>query len=172
LRSSLVGLLTAVLVAGCQVAPPPALFPAGEGELLVRLFGLRSDQGVAIVSLFAGAKGFPDDVAASLATVSVPILAGAAEVRFPALPYGEYAVSVLHDEDGDGEMATGMFGAPREGFGFSGRPDYRFGHPDFAATSFPLISPKCEVEIAIRYATGRRQHQEEGRGSEARRPRE
>ena len=165
-------LLVAALVVGCQLAPPPTPFPAGAGELVVRLGGLRSDRGVAIVSLFAGARGFPDEVAASLATISVPIRGGVAEARFPAVPYGEYAVSVLHDEDGDGKMATGLLGTPHEGFGFSGSPDYRFGHPDFAATRFALISPRCEIEIAVRYETGRREHQEEGRGSEAQRPRE
>jgi hypothetical protein len=52
----------------------------------------------------------------------------------------------------------------------SGRPDYRFGHPDFAATSFVLISPLREIEIVLRYETARRQHQEEGWTGELRRP--
>lgn len=157
-------------LAACQVAAPPSSFPAGEGEVLVKLSGLRNDQGIVIVSLFASANGFPDSVSASLATVTVPIRAGQAEAQFAAVPYGEYALSVLHDEDGDGRMAAGLFGAPREGFGFSGRPDYRFGRPDFAAASFLLLSPRREIEIVLRYETARRQHQEEGRGGELRRP--
>ena len=161
-----------MLLTGCQAAAPPSSFPAGNGELLVKLSGLHNDQGVVIISLFAGPGGFPDDVSASLATVTVPIRAGQAEARFAAVPYGEYALSVLHDEDGDGRMATGLLGAPREGFGFSGRPDYRFGHPDFAAASFVLIAPQREVDIVLRYETARRQHQEEGRGGELRRPQE
>jgi len=166
------GLLVAVLSVGCRGPALPSAFPAGQGDLLVRLGGLRNEQGVVVVSLFAGARGFPDNVPASLATVAVPIRSGQAEVRFSAIPYGEYALSVLHDEDGDGRMATGLFGAPREGFGFSGHPDYRFGHPDFAAASFLLLSPQREIEIGMRYETGRRQHQEEGRGGELRRPQE
>lgn len=170
LAHGLGGLLAAMLLAGCQVTAPPASFPAGAGELLVKLSGLHTDQGVVIVSLFAGAGGFPDEVSASQTTVTVPIRAGQAEARFAAVPYGEYALSVLHDEDGDGRMATGLFGAPREGFGFSGRPDYRFGHPDFTAASFLLLSPRREIEIVLRYETARRQHQEEGRGGELGRP--
>lgn len=170
LAHCLAGLLIGMLLAACQTAVPPLSFPSGAGEVLVKLSGLRNDQGAVVVSLFASTHGFPDSVPDSLATVTVPIRAGLAEARFTSVPYGEYALSVLHDEDGDGRMATGLFGAPREGFGFSGRSDYRFGHPDFAAASFLLVSPRREIEIVLRYETARRQHQEEGRGGELRRP--
>ena len=93
----------------CQTAVPPLSFPSGAGEVLVKLSGLRNDQGAVVVSLFASTHGFPDSVPDSLATVTVPIRAGLAEARFTSVPYGEYALSVLHDEDGDGRMATGLF---------------------------------------------------------------
>lgn len=160
----------ALLAAGCAAPAAVQYVPAGTGTLAVALTGFRNDRGTAIVSLFRGARGFPGEVAASAATASTPIREGAATVTFSGIPYGEYAISVLHDEDGDGEMATGLFGAPREGFGFSGFPDYRFGHPDYASTSFLLVVPRRELTIGIRYETGRRQHREEGRAAESRRP--
>lgn len=170
------GLLTAGLAllfaAGCRPSLPPASFAPGAATLVVNLEGLHNDRGTAIVSLFAGANGFPDDVGAALATSVAPIRSGRAVVTFSDLPYGEYAVSVLHDEDGDGLMATGLFGAPREGFGFSGYPDFRFGHPDYAEVSFLLVEPQREMTIAVRYETGRRQHQKEERAAESRRPQE
>jgi uncharacterized protein (DUF2141 family) len=142
---------------------------AGSGELLVKLSGFRNDQGVVMVSLFAGPRGFPDKPAASLQTLSVSIQHGQAEALFSGIPYGEYALSVLHDEDNDGKMATGALGTPREGFGFSGHPDYRFGHPVFAQTRFFLISPYREVEVMVRYETGRREHRESAPPSAAQR---
>ena len=164
-------MLGALLLAGvaCR-APAPAVVAAGAATLTIRLDGFRNDRGAAIVSLFQGEKGFPDDVAASRATVTVPIREGVATAFFRDLPYGDYAVSVLHDENGDGTMATGLFGAPREGFGFSGFPDYRFGPPAFAEVRFLLVEPEREMTIGIRYETGRRQHQQEGRAAESRRP--
>ena len=165
-------LLVLLLVTACRGPAPPAALPAGSGTLQVALVGFRNDRGTAIVSLFAGAKGFPDDVAASRSTVAAPIREGKATVMFPDLPYGEYAISVLHDEDGDGKMASGLLGTPREGFGFSGYPDYRFGHPEYAAVRFLLVEPRRELTITVRYETGRRQHQDEGRAAESRRPQE
>jgi uncharacterized protein (DUF2141 family) len=159
------------MMAGCAL-PPPTAFPAGAGTLVVALGGFHNDQGTAIVSLFAGPHGFPDQVPASVATVSVGIHTGKAMARFSGLAYGEYAVSALHDEDGDGQMATGLLGAPREGFGFSGFPDYRFGPPDYAAVSFLLVEPQREITIGMRYETARCQRQDEGRATESRRPKE
>ncbi|MCM2266117.1 MAG: DUF2141 domain-containing protein [Desulfuromonadales bacterium] len=164
------GLLLMLLAVACRGPAPTTAFPSGTGTLHVALEGFHNDRGTAIVSLFAGPKGFPDEVAASVSTVNVAIQEGKATVTFAGLPYGDYALSVLHDEDGDGQMATGLFGAPREGFGFSGYPDYRFGHPAYAEVSFLLVEPQREMTIVMRYETGRRQHQDEGRAAESRRP--
>lgn len=38
---------------------------------------------------------------------------------FPDVPPGVYAVSVLHDEDGDRELDTNLFGMPTEGWAVS-----------------------------------------------------
>lgn len=158
-------------IMGCR-APAPATYAEGTAALIVNLAGFRNDRGMAIVSLFRGPQGFPDEVAASVATVTVPIQEEKATASFTELPYGDYAVSVLHDEDGDGQMATGWLGTPREGFGFSGSPDYRFGHPDYGQVRFLLVEPQREMTIAIRYETGRRQRQDEERAAETRRPKE
>jgi uncharacterized protein (DUF2141 family) len=167
----LAGGMALLFAAGCGT-PRPVAFAVGTGALHVQLEGFRTEQGVAIVSLFRGATGFPDEVAASVATVSAAIRQGRAVATFTDLPYGDYAVSALHDEDDDGEMATGLFGAPREGFGFSGYPDYRLGPPDYAEVSFLLVEPERQMTIVMRYETGRRQHQDEGRAAGSRRPQE
>ena len=167
--SSLVVL--ALLTFGCA-GPTTRVFPPGDGALVVALEGLRNDRGTVVVSLFSGQNGFPDRVSASMATVTSEIYEGKATVSFSSLPYGEYAISVLHDEDGDGLMATGLFGAPREGFGFSGYPEYRFGQPAYETVRFFLLEPQREMTIPVRYETGRRQHQDEGRAAESRRPQE
>lgn len=163
-------LALALLAGGCAASAPLPAFLPGVATLTVALEGFRNDRGTAIVSLFHGEKGFPDEVAASVSTLDAAIQGGKATVAFAGLPYGEYALSVLHDEDADGQMATGLLGTPREGFGFSGYPDYRFGHPDYQQVRFLLVEPQREMNISIRYETGRRRHQTEGHAAEIRRP--
>lgn len=150
---------------GCHRATPyPALVsPSGKGDIHITISGLRNDDGQLIVSLFASESGFPEDVNLSLVTSNVRITKHHAEVVFRDTPYGNYAVSVLHDENLDEKMGTSLFGTPQEGFSFSGYPSYRFGRPHFDETSFLLTSTERKLELFMRYETGRNKHQKSAR---------
>ncbi len=99
--------------------------------------------------LTADPKNFPacvDDARAL--TRSVPATTRA--VTFDALPVGDYAVAVIHDENGNRKLDT-MMGIPREGFGFSRNPAIGFGPPKFAAARFTLDINGTEQDIRMRY---------------------
>lgn len=168
-RPLLAVVLTVALLTGCVSAKPTPLATgsSAQGSLHVTLSGLRSDQGQVMVSLFASPDGFPDKVLKSLNTVTAAIHKQHAEVVLPNIPYGSYAVSVLHDEDNNGEMSTSMFGFPREGFCFSGHPDYKFGHPRFDQAQFYLVAPQQELTLVMRYQTGKKEHQERERAKKS-----
>ena len=55
---------------------------------------------------------------------------------------GTYSVSVIYDEDSDGEMDTGLFRIPKELVSFSNNAKGTFGPPGFDKTSFELNSDK------------------------------
>ena len=48
-----------------------------------------------------------------------------ARVVFRGLAEGQYAVALFHDQNGNGEFDTGLFGPPVEGFGFRPRSSCR-----------------------------------------------
>ena len=50
---------------------------------------------------------------------TVPARAGTVSITIPDLPPGDYAVQAFHDANGNDEMDRGMFGIPKEAFGFS-----------------------------------------------------
>ena len=145
-------------------------FPQKNGELSVDIEGFRSDEGKAIISLYAAGGGFPDGIERAWQTQSVIIESGHVHVLFTGVPYGEYALSALHDEDGDGQMKKSWLGQPLEGFGFSGRPEYNFGPPAFADTSFLLLSATREIEVWMRYDTLRKNKQAERRTAQDGKP--
>ena len=68
-------------------------------------------------------------------------------VGFPA---GRYAVSVLHDENGNGKPDMAVM-IPREGFGFSRNPVVRFGPPAFARAAFAVGPDNQRQTIRMRY---------------------
>ncbi len=154
-----------VMITGCGVKGIRT-FPQKTGELSVEIKGFRNDDGEAIVSLFSEDRGFPDDTEKAWQNRWVKIASGRAQVHFTAVPYGKYALSVLHDEDADGLMKTRWLGQPLEGFGFSGRPDYNFGPPAFADASFLLVSATRKIVVWMRYDTVRKTKQDERRSTQ------
>jgi uncharacterized protein (DUF2141 family) len=137
----LVGMITVVM---CQTT-------ASKGILTVKLIGFRSDHGQVCVSLFNKSKGFPGKYDQAFKIVRSPIIGKQATVAITDLPYGTYAVSVLHDENSNNKMDTNIIGIPREGFGSSNNPKERFGPPTFDDARFDLKSPSKSIEINIKY---------------------
>lgn len=118
-------------------------------RLDVRLDRLRSAKGLIRVCLTADPANFPacvDDRDA--VTMTIPAAAG--RFAFPALPRGDYALAVIHDENGNGRLDT-FAGIPREGYGFSRNPAVRFGPPRFAAARFTLDEQEKAERVTVRY---------------------
>lgn len=85
-------------------------------EVQLQLSGLRNAQGRVLVAAHATRDSFPSqwdkatarlDVAASAPTLTLTL-------KLPAP--GRYALIVVHDEDGDGQMSKNLIGLPREGY--------------------------------------------------------
>ncbi len=100
--------------------------------------GFRSDKGKALVALFASKDGFPDKPKKAVRRVEVSIKKGAATTVLMGVRPGTYAVAVLHDEDNDKAMKTGLFGIPKEGYGASQDARGDFGPPSFGDARFDI----------------------------------
>ena len=118
-------------------------------RLDVALDHLRSARGLVRVCLTADPANFPaciDD--ADAVTLSIP----AREHRFSlgGLAPGDYALAVIHDENGNGRLDT-FAGIPREGYGFSRNAPVRFGPPRFAAARFAVGGEDTAERVTMRY---------------------
>ena len=112
--------------------------------ITVTIDGLRNQNGYVAVALHNGESDFPDDEA--FQSQYVEVSKGAIEVVFEDVPAGEYAVAVMHDENGNEEMDFNEYGMPLEGFGFSNEAKAEMGPPGFDEASF---SAKEDVEEYI-----------------------
>lgn len=72
-------------------------------------------------------------------------------ITFTDIAPGTYAVSVLHDENEDGELNTGTFGIPAEGFGFSKNPEIRTGAPDFSEAAIVVVGAEATTQVELIY---------------------
>lgn len=105
----LLALTAAPLVAAALVASA-----AQAATVTVQLRGLQPRGGQVLVSLQSRAQYM---TAAGVAGASIAgDQTGAATVILRDVPPGDYALTVLHDANGDGAMATGFLGRPLEGW--------------------------------------------------------
>ena len=121
--------------------------PAEAGTLRVTITGLESDRGSVRVALFDSEASFTRD--AREAAV-LPIRSGRAEWVVRDLPPGRYAAAAFHDEDGDGDMDRGLFGIPREPYGFTRGARGRFGPPAWADASVRVGDGVTTTRLPVR----------------------
>jgi uncharacterized protein (DUF2141 family) len=65
------------------------------------------------------------------------------------LTYGDYAIAIYQDENGNGKLDTGTFGVPKEPFAFSNNFKPRFGGPDFEKCKFTVNQTEQTVNIEM-----------------------
>ncbi len=125
--------------------------PASNYKLTVKVKNLRNEKGDVLFALYNREGSIPDEnFARCYRTVKGKISANAAEVTFDHLPPGEYAVSILHDEDENGKIKKGFF-MPKEGIGFSNFKTTGIGHKlSFRKASFEL-NKNTTIEIRVIY---------------------
>ena len=127
-----------------------AALPASTGTLDLSIIGLRNTHGNVLVCLTANPRAFPDCSRDPLSHRMTVAANGAASLRFPDIAFGEYAVSLIHDENGNGKLDTRMM-IPREGFGFSRNPVIVFGPPKFGAAEFAVGAGETAQTVRMKY---------------------
>ena len=106
------------------------------GTLEVEVANLKSTEGYVYLSLYEGEDKFLKE---ALMRTKIETIAGKSVVlKLEDVPVGDYSVSVMHDENMNGELDSGTFGIPKEGYGFSNNARGMFGPPSYKDTKFRL----------------------------------
>ena len=110
---------------------------------------VRSTKGFLRVCVTTDPANFPRCVNDNNATKrTVP--ADTRSLSVEGLPHGDYAVAVIHDENGNAKLDT-FAGIPKEGFGFSRNPAIGFGPPRFSAARFSIEGDAEAQQVKLRY---------------------
>ena len=98
----------------------------------------------------ATAKAFPNCDKDPKA-ISAKVNAGTTvSFTFRGVTPGTYAISLLHDENGNGKADKALM-IPKEGFGFSRDAKVRMGPPKFSAAAFTVSGDPVHQRIKMRY---------------------
>ena len=133
--------------------PLAGLLPAAgvfAGDLTVNVERVRSDRGSVLAALYDSAATFMQQPTAR-ATFKVKATKGTVQYVFHDLPAGQYALSVFHDENGNGRLDRNLLGIPREGYGFSNDAEAHLGPPAFGKAGFDFDGKVKSITITLHY---------------------
>jgi uncharacterized protein (DUF2141 family) len=124
----------------------------GTGIISVSITGIKNTTGQINVNLFNNKDGFPGNYkkAYRVLRIKTSDINGQA-IEFKNLAFGEYAIALIHDEDQNNLLKTGLFGIPQEGFGFSNNAKGKLGPPDFTEAIIKLDKPELAISIKMNY---------------------
>ena len=150
--------ISRVMIAA-SVAVVAALISPAEGRaqgqarnlIHVGIVNLHNDRGQVLCEIFASADGFPKEPDKAIAKTQSSIKDSAATCDFAGIAHGTYAVSVFHDENGNGVLDTNFLGIPKEGVGASNDAKGSFGPPKFNDAKFNFPGGRLDLKITIAY---------------------
>lgn len=117
-------------------------------DLKVTIDNIRNEKGVIRVSVFADNGAFYKDNDHAVANLTLPV-SQAHSFVVPRLNPGKYALAVIHDENENKQLDTGLFGIPKEGYCFSNSNSIM--PPSFKKASFDVTAPETSVSLKMRY---------------------
>ena len=118
-----------------------------QGTIQVAFTDLESNEGQVYVCLFDQEEGFPGLKKATMVE-KVAVNDKQARHIFSDLPLGTYAISVMHDENGDGEIKRNWMGIPKEKVGISKMSKSR-SRPSFDKAKFTLTTAQPDHVLTI-----------------------
>ncbi len=135
--------LSLAFMTGAAPAPDPV-------DLDIVLTGLRSDAGKVHVCLWHLPNAFPDcGKGVDVRKLSAPA-AKTVSISVAGLRPGAYAISAMHDENGNARLDKSAIGLPTEGVGFSNNPKLMFGPPPYARTRFEATAATTQT-VRMKY---------------------
>ncbi len=112
---------------------------------------MRSAAGDVRALLWRSEAGFPSDADKAVAGAIVKASPGAVRLVFRDVPAGRYAVSTIHDLDGDGTLAKNRFGMPLEAVGISNGALGFFGPKPFEQALVEIGPDGAVLTIELRH---------------------
>ncbi len=117
------------------------------GTLIITINGFENSKGIAKLALVDSKENYSASEPFQGFNCKITDNLVNTEIQ---LPYGEYAIKVYHDENGNDKMDKRMFGIPIERYGFSNNARSAFGPPEYQEAVFTIESPEKEISITVK----------------------
>lgn len=121
-----------------------------EGNLSINVSGFDNNNGQLIIKLFRK----EDNIFGNKLYLQSEnkIFQKQGEIIFESLPYGDYSIIAIHDEDNNGIMNHNFIKLPTEKFGFSNSWNFTIfsGKPTFEKTRYIFLATNNRLNIVVK----------------------
>jgi uncharacterized protein (DUF2141 family) len=119
-----------------------------QGKVELTIANVKDTTGMLRVGIFKDEATFLKD---AIIGKVVNAVKGEVTVVFDNVPAGKYALSVIHDENRNGELDSNFIGIPKEGFAFGNDAMGTFGPPSFEKAAFEILRSPKKLKVTMRY---------------------
>lgn len=116
----------------------------------IHVSGVTVASGNILVAVHNDAEAFPKDESKATHKLKVAAIKGETVIDILNVPPGEYAVAVVHDENGNDKMDKSGLGLPKEDFGFSNDAMGTFGPPSFKKAKVVVAPAGTSIRINLK----------------------
>ncbi len=116
------------------------------GTIKVTITNASSDKGKILIGLYNSEANFLKKTFKGTMSKTVD---GECEIEFNDLPYGEYAVSIFHDENDNNRLDSNFMGIPKEDNACSNQAKGFMGPPKYKDAKFMLSEKLMTIPIKL-----------------------
>ncbi|MEE4257236.1 MAG: DUF2141 domain-containing protein [Bacteroidales bacterium] len=117
------------------------------GELQLTISNIYPVEGELYIAVYDNEQDYMDIEKTAFRKI-VPVDSETLVVVFENVPYGEYAISVFQDLNGNGELDEKKIGIPAEPFGFSNDARGKLGPPKYKKARF-VLDGKLSISLRM-----------------------
>jgi uncharacterized protein (DUF2141 family) len=118
------------------------------GKIIITIVGFENDDGDCRFAINNSEELHEREDTVFIGLV-LPIVNRTVEVVIDSLPYGWYAIKVLHDENQNTKLDKNFLGIPTENYGYSNNASGWFGPPRWEKAKFLLDQEELRMEITV-----------------------
>jgi len=121
---------------------------AQTASIEIKVTDIKSQKGLIRIGLFTNEKDYLKNTA-----IGKVVKPDGSEiiVVFENLEPGDYALSVVHDENENGKLDSNALGIPKEGFAFGNNAMGKFGPPTFEKAKMKVEGQNVTWLISMKY---------------------
>lgn len=123
---------------------------ARAADVRVKIGPVTSDAGEVLIALYDKEAAFLKEAFQATKAPAASRAGGQSlTLVLKNVPPGRYALSAVHDKNGNGQLDRNLMGLPKEALGFSNGAKVRMGPPKFDEAAFLVGQQDLQLELTL-----------------------